>query len=80
MVMIEQGGTAERAFKAVDGTIDNMITTLLIIQIGSHFYPNTDDSPNQTFFSSFYPFLVILQEVHFQSHHFDPTKLPFTTI
>jgi hypothetical protein len=29
MVIIEQGGTAERAFNAVDGTIDNMTTTIV---------------------------------------------------
>jgi hypothetical protein len=27
--MLEQGGTAERAFNAVDGTIDNMTTTVV---------------------------------------------------
>jgi hypothetical protein len=29
MVIIEQGGTAERTFKAADGTIDNMTTTIV---------------------------------------------------
>jgi hypothetical protein len=29
MVMIEQGGIAERAFNAVDGIIDNMTTTVI---------------------------------------------------
>ena len=27
MVMIEQGGTAERAFNAINGTINNLTTT-----------------------------------------------------
>jgi hypothetical protein len=29
MVMIEHGRTAERVFNAVDGTIDNMTTTIV---------------------------------------------------
>jgi hypothetical protein len=29
MVIIEQGGTAERAFNAVDGTVNNMTTTVV---------------------------------------------------
>ena len=29
IVIIEQGGTAEMAFNAVDGTIDNMTTTIV---------------------------------------------------
>jgi len=32
------GGTAEAAFDAVDGTIDSMTTTLII----SHYEPNPD--------------------------------------
>jgi hypothetical protein len=27
--MIEQGGTAKRAFNAINGTIDNMTTTIV---------------------------------------------------
>ena len=29
IVIIEQGGTAERAFNAINGTIDDMTTTLV---------------------------------------------------
>jgi len=29
LVIIEQGGTAKRAFNAIDGTIDNMTTTIV---------------------------------------------------
>ena len=36
MVIIEQGGIAERAFNAVDGTIDNMTTTIVF----SYYKPN----------------------------------------
>ena len=36
MVIIEQGGTAERAFNTVDGTIDNMTTTIVF----SYYKPN----------------------------------------
>jgi hypothetical protein len=30
IVKIEQGGTAERAFNAINGTIDNMTTTIVL--------------------------------------------------
>jgi hypothetical protein len=29
IVIIEQGGTAKRAFNSIDGTIDNMATTIV---------------------------------------------------
>jgi hypothetical protein len=38
MVVIEQGGTAERAFNAVDGIIDNMTTTIVFSYYKSNPY------------------------------------------
>jgi hypothetical protein len=37
IVIIEQGGTAERAFNATDGTVNNITTTLVF----SYYKPNS---------------------------------------
>jgi hypothetical protein len=54
MVVIEQGGTAERTFNAADGTIDNITTTIVFSYCKLNPYRKIAKEQEQTNYSFIY--------------------------